>query len=191
MKVSISKKNKKVHCPNISLTPIASCANSKVCSKGCYAVKAYRQYPNVRTAWDRNFTLAMNDPAEYFNQIHEYLLKHKPRMFRWHVAGDILNQQYLEYMIDIASNLPDIKFLCFTKRYDLIYRLNEIPKNLSIVMSCWPGMPLPKQKLPRAFLQNGTEKRVKNALECQGTCENCGMCWHLGELKKNVVFHKH
>ena len=52
-------------------------------------------------------------------------------------------------------------------------------------------MRLPKTTLPLAYMQDGTEKRVTNALECPGNCETCGMCWNLKSLNKNVVFKKH
>jgi hypothetical protein len=93
-------------------------------------------------------------------------------------------------MITIAKAFPSIKFLAFTKKYDLDY--SKIPNNLSIVLSAWPNWPLPKHG-PIAFMQDGTEDRYndQDTLECQGCCEHCSLCWYLSQLNKNVVFHKH
>ena len=69
--------------------------------------------------------------------------------------------------------------------------MKNLPNNLTIVISVWPGLRIPNSKLPKAFMQDGTENRINNAIECPGNCENCGMCWNLSKLGKNVVFNKH
>lgn len=188
--VKISSKNSKLgEIDNVSLTPIKSCTNCKQCSKNCYALKSYRMFPNVKNAWDHNFKLAKTNRAAYFKGINDYIRKKQPKLFRWHVAGDILDQAYFESMKAIARFNPNTKFLAFTKNYNI--KFYAIPKNLSIILSAWPGLPLPKKNLPIAFYQDGTENRVKNAIECFGKCDSCGMCWSLKMLGKNVVFHKH
>ena len=40
--------------------------------------------------------------------------------------------------------------------------------------------------------EDGSEVRVpKDAIECPGNCESCGMCYELDRLGRDVVFHKH
>lgn len=185
--IKISDGNDKIgKCPNVSTPPGSTC--NGMC-KGCYALNIYRRYGTVRTAWDNNLLLLKKNRKRFFREIGVYLTYAKRRFFRWHVSGDIADQDYLENMKRLARENPDIRFLAFTKRYELTYR--NIPKNLSIVMSAWPGKPLPRKNLPIAFMQDGTETRVKNAMECVGSCEDCGLCWYLKELRKNVVFYKH
>lgn len=78
---------------NINLPPILSCAYGVPCSSsGCYAKKAYRQYPNVRNAWNWNFNLYKTDSNDYFASIIKQLKRkrHLDR-FRWHSSGDILD----------------------------------------------------------------------------------------------------
>jgi hypothetical protein len=146
-------------------------------------------HPSVKKSWDSNLTLAKTDHKRYFGMVREYLDKWKPEFFRWHVSGDILNQRYLNNMVSIARNYPEIKFLTFTKMHQLRY--TDLPDNLTIVFSAWPGMPVPSG-LPIAWLQDGTETRVPdNALHCPGNCENCGMCWNLDRIGRDVVFNKH
>jgi hypothetical protein len=201
MKVHITDGNDKLGAiPNISLPPVLSCLKGVPCAKsGCYAKKFFGR-PSVKKAWMENYKLATRNRVSYFNQIRQYLTRKSPRFFRWHVSGDILDQQYLDIVVGIAKSFPKIKFLVFTKRYDLTFP--DLPENLSIVFSMWPGWnPLESEStkwiksnllLPRAFMQDGTETRVPaSALECPGNCISCGMCWHLKNLGRDVVFHKH
>jgi len=152
-------------------------------------------YPSVRKAWDKNYSLAKTDLTAYMSDICEYCETKKPRFFRWHVAGDILNQDYLNHMIMIASACPYTKFLAFTKMHNLDYRQADKMDNLTIVFSMFPSMDMPENKFgfPVAWCQDGTEKRMNSfiTLECPGHCDTCGMCWHLPRLGKDVVFNIH
>ena len=91
--VSISKGNRKLGgVMNISTSPRKCCPVGVPCAhKGCYALKAYRLYPGTRKAWSRNERVAKRHPDSYFRQIAARVADVKPRLFRWHVAGDILS----------------------------------------------------------------------------------------------------
>lgn len=192
--ICISNGNSKLgSIPNVSLIPGRDCGDVP-CKRECYALKAWRQYKDTRAAWTRNSRAAHSDPAEYFGQLRDYLNRKNPRWFRWHVAGDILSQSYLESMKSIASDFPKTRFLAFTKRHDLRYA--NLPSNLAIVFSFWPGWGTEEKVretgLPIAWMQNGEESRVPTtAVECPGSCENCAMCWNLKAINRDVVFHKH
>jgi hypothetical protein len=109
--------------------------------------------------------------------------------FRWHVGGDIPNQAYFEGMKLVAEAAPNTRFMAYTKRYDLDY--HNRPLNLTIIMSCWPGYKLPKNSLPRFWVQDNTENRVPaDAFKCPGGCETCRKCWFL-KVGDNVVIQKH
>lgn len=176
---------------NVSLTPCKSCLPSAPCKAQCYALKAYRMYSSVRDCWNANLFDATHERSGYFDGIEKHLSKRKPRFFRWHVAGDILDQDYLDRMVDVASRFPEVKFLAFTKRHDLKYLCT--PRNLQIVFSMWPGFgSTRKRSIRRAWMQDGTETRVPaDAIECPGHCDMCGMCWSLDSIGRDVVFHKH
>ena len=207
MTVHISSGNSKLgkHIPNISLPPGYTCVKGVPCAEAssCYAHKAWRQYPNVRRAWTENLIHFMMQPENYFIQIQQYLWLHKPKRFRWHVAGDIPNQDYLEHMILIAKLNRLTAFLCFTKRYELSY--SGLPSNLSIIASAWPGysivhVPWTAEAinyvtggfLPIAWCQDGTETRIPHdAIACPGSCDGCDECWSLRQTGKDVWFHKH
>ena len=42
------------------------------------------------------------------------------KFFRFHVAGDIMNYDYFEHMIEIAKNNPTTEILVFTKQYEIV-----------------------------------------------------------------------
>jgi hypothetical protein len=196
--VSISEGNRKLGgVMNVSTSPRKCCPKDVPCAtEGCYALKAYRLYPGTRKAWNRNARIAKRHPDSYFGQIAARVAKAKPRLFRYHVAGDILSEDYLRGMCRIADQNPNTHFLAFTKAFDIVNHyedLESIPGNLVIVFSAWPGMNFQNPHNHRvAWMQDGTETRVpKDAIQCPGNCETCGLCYELSRLGVDVVFHKH
>lgn len=191
--ISISDGNTKLgSIPNISLLPGTDCGNCTLCIKDCYAMKPVRMYPKTRAAWAKNSNLAKTDRVEYFKAILAWITLNQPEFFRWHVGGDILDQDYLEWMHIVARSSPSTKFLCFTKMYHLDF--SRLPSNLVVVASMWPGLKSHKniEHLPKAWMQDGTETRVpEDAIPCPGLCEDCGMCWSLPRLGVDVVFKRH
>jgi hypothetical protein len=197
MKTHISDGNDKIgNMPNVSLAPCKGCGPDAPCKKDCYAMKAYRMYPSTKVAWDDNLGMANKDRDAFFADIDSFLAgkRKAPRFFRWHVAGDIQDADYLRRMIAIAKKFPETKFLAFTKRHDIIKAYKgDVPENMEIVLSMWPGFGDTKMKrFRRAWMQDGTETRIpSDALECAGFCETCGMCWNLNKIGRDVFFEKH
>lgn len=195
MKAKISEGNTKIgNIPNVSHSPIKGCPNGVPCAKKgeCYAIKAYSRHKATTAAWNHNFDLLNSDISAYFNSLDEYLTEAKPNMFRIHVAGDFLNQAHLDMWKATAAKHSKTKFLAFTKQHGLDY--NTTPQNLTIVFSMWPGFGDNQKSMPRAWMldpKNEDSRIPKNAIECSGTCESCGMCWSLNELKRDVFFRKH
>jgi len=177
---------------NVSLPPIVACvlAAAKLCGKSCYAKKAYVNYPTAKNAWDGNFEVLQNSPAEFFQGIRELLAKHNPEFFRWWVSGDTRTQEELDEQIAIAREFPTVKFLMFTKNHALNFR--KLPENFVVVFSMWPGYGNTRKKMPRAWMDDGTDRRIPDeAFECAGNCERCMVCWHLPTIGVDVVFKKH
>jgi len=165
--ITISDGNRKVgSVPSIGLPPVITCNPKAKCFKDCYVLKSYRIYPSVRQAYQKNLNTFNSNPDLYFESISEFIRIRKPTLFRFHVSGDIPNRRYLAGMIKLAVNNPDTKFLAFTKRYSLNKLFKNVPDNLSIVISAWPGMRLPATNLPIAFMDDGKESRINNALPC-------------------------
>lgn len=180
--VTISSGNSKLgNIPNVSLTPIKTCPSDAPCYRKCYAMKAYRMYEVVRKAWDTNTAMVLGSVhtrQEYFDQVRNYLFDKTPEHFRWHVAGDIPDQDYLKRMYKVARQSPGTQHLVFTKRLYLNY--GHRPKNMSVRLSMWPGWGnTSRKKLPRAWCQDGTETRIPEGTPvCSGSCITCKKCWH-------------
>jgi len=196
--LSITNGNTKLgkRCGNLSLRPIADCgSNCSYCAKTCYARKFYSR-PSVKAAWTANSVAyraadQSGDWGEVEAAVDAYLQRRPDmRTFRIHVAGDFLSQSHLDSWRRIARRHTSVRFLAFTKRFDLSWA--NLPANLVIIFSMWPGMPDTAPAGPRCWVQDGTETRVpRSAIECGGSCEQCGMCWNLRALRRDVVIHVH
>ena len=179
--------------PNISLPPIITCGEDVACRKLCYAVKFFKMYPGVKTAWEENLSEYLKDPDNYFNEIGEYLKRRSVKYFRFHVSGDIPDKDYLFRIIKLAEKNKNTKIRLFTKRYDWASELSsKFPPNLNVALSAWPGVNLEnKNNLPVAWLldrSNIDERIPGDVFKCKDDCSKCKVCWN---TKRDVVFHKH
>ena len=191
MKLTISKGNRKMGAiPNLSLPPVLTCRTGVPCAGKCYANKAYRMYPTVRAAWDGNWELWQKDPCSFVSQLGAWLDKHKPEWFRFHVSGDIPDPAYWFNVHCVVGWFPKTRFMLFTKCFD--YHYQNIPENLSVVLSMWPGQPMPEHlnHLPKAWCLPD-DRAPAAALLCPGNCEACGACWSLGKRGLDVAFNLH
>lgn len=201
-KVSINRGSKGSKIENIvstSFPPGITCTSAPCYAEGCYAYNIYKRRKNVRDAWDRNFRIYRKDPDSYWKQLEEKIVILKTTLFRYMVGGDIPNQEYLDSAYALAKKLPETKFLIFTKRYSL--EVSTPPKNLTVVISTWPGYPAPSKyigKLPFAWVDNGSENRIlPTFMKCAHfsvliklNCFQCRTCWNLTP-QDNIVFPKH
>jgi hypothetical protein len=198
----ISDGNKKIgKIPNVSLPPIVSCQPGVPCAKqGCYSMKAWNQYPDTRRARRHNWAKLHHDRNAFFQDIYNYLVL-KPRQrkfplfFRWNVDGDIPNQDYLEGMKEVARAHTKVKMLAFTKNYTLNF--DSLPQNLTVVPSAWPHHPLcndvdKRFRMAWMWDNKNRDERIKgNYYVCSGHCTGCWACWHIDQMEKDVLFHKH
>jgi hypothetical protein len=152
----------------------------------------------VRKQWDANLEHLERDMEGFFEEIYKKLSsKITYKFFRWHVGGDLVNAVHFSYIQGIARLLPEIKFLIFTKQYEIInYSVSEqfpFPPNLTVVFSGWPGLEMDNpNNFPVAWMDDGTDQRIpEDAIHCFGSCENCGICWSLKGVNKDVKFDRH
>ena len=179
----ISSGNRKIgRVLNVSLPPIMTCANCSECKYLCYDIKACAQYPNtVIDARMRNYVILKKDRDEYFARIQAALSSRKTnKFFRWHVAGDIVDYDYFDRMVEIARENPGFKFWTYTKNYKIV---NEwianhggraaCPENLSIMFSEWRGIPMDNPYHFGEFrvVFKGEEK--PSGHYCPGNCDIC------------------
>jgi len=170
---------------NMSLPPIKTCAKLLPCFKHCFALRCYKLRTNARKAWDRNLSIYNSNPDSYFSQIQDSIRKRNPKIFRFHVSGDIPSQDYYDRMIKTVKMFPNTLFNCYTKKYNL--RFGRRPKNLDLRISVWPDLPYPAKlnKFPKAFIVG--DKRITRGLyHCDKSipCIDCLVCWN----KQDVVF---
>ncbi len=181
LKICITNGNRKIgHVMNVSLLPIFTCINNcQGCRFFCYDVKACMQYKNVIIARVRNTVLLWRDRDRYFELIDQKISRRRTnKYFRWHVAGDIIDSDYFERMIEIARNHSDFVFWTYTKQYNIInqycdkYGKDSIPSNFSIMFSQWDGIKIVN---PYNFPEFIVYDDITNAKEhvCPGNCELC------------------
>jgi hypothetical protein len=201
--ISINNGNSKTGqaCLTISL-PTITCRADAPCRKGCYCMRGRQTIPNVCGAYYRNFRIWQENPVEYEEQLYYHIKFSGLTLCRYNDAGDIPDREYFDMMVRVAIRLPEVKFLCYTKKYDIINKyLDEgktIPENLCVRFSYWD-----KQwevdnphNLPVAYVDFKKKERnvqiPKNAFECpagKATCSVCKMCFH--QKVKAVYFHEH
>jgi hypothetical protein len=158
-----------------------------VCSS-CYALKGRYVFPNVVQAMERRFQ-AMSDPnwIQYMTELirlkyRKY--KGKDRVFRWHDSGDLQSPEHLDKIVQIAKNLPDIKFWLPTRERKIIaswilLHPEGLPPNLVVRVS----MQMVGQSAlggPQYFTQStvGADTGYLCPAPKQGnTCGDCRACW--------------
>lgn len=203
MKIKISKSNSKLGLiPSVSLPPILTCRQACPCQTDCYALKGRYRFQNVKNNLSSNLELYITSPDQYFNEIKEAIDGGIVRYsyFRWHAAGDIVDEDYFIRMVKLAEELPHVNFLAFTKKYELVnnfIRVNgDLPENLNLVFSAWGNMldvdnPF---DLPVAYVRFKDKNKngfiPETALGCSGNCTSCLQCWSI-KKKQSVVFDKH
>lgn len=181
LKICITNGNSKIgHVMNVSLLPIFTCINNcHGCRFFCYDIKACMQYKNVIMARARNTVLLWRDRDKYFELVEKKIShRRKNKYFRWHVAGDIIDLDYFERMIEIAKNHKDFVFWTYTKQYTIVnnycdkYGKNSIPSNFSIMFSQWDGIEIVN---PYNFPEFRVYDDITNVKEhvCPGNCELC------------------
>lgn len=184
--MAISKGNRKIgRVMNVSLPPILTCANCSECMYLCYDIKACNQYPGtVIDARARNLAVLLADRDEYFRRIDAAISRRrKHKFFRWHVAGDIVDIDYLARMVDIARRHPDFIFWTYTKNYAVVNqyvrdhggdRAAAIPENLSIMFSEWRGMPMDNPySFPEFSVVFKSDPVKPVGHYCPGNCDVC------------------
>lgn len=195
---NISPENRKMgRMPSVSLPPVVTCNRDAGCTRGdCYALRMCDYAIGCRKSWGRNLEQWRENPAEFERELDAYFGNlNAPRYFRWFVGGDIPDPHFWLLMVRIARKYPQVRFLAFSKQYEFLR--GRIPSNLQIVVSAWPGLPIPR-RLRRRFRvawmrdpKNPDPRIPDDALKCPGGCDHCGMCWNLGEIGRDVVFDKH
>lgn len=154
---------------------------------------------SVRNAYQNNYHILLTEPEVYWREVEAAVML--SRYFRFHVSGDIPNEDYLLHMIQLAGRNGHCQILCFTKRYEFVNAYlaggGTLPGNLHIIFSAWVGLPMVNPfSLPEAHVRyrDGSTTAATTAQECGGNCTECavtdGGCWVL-KNGEQVVFDEH
>lgn len=201
-KVNISHTNSKLGAiPSVNIPAGKTCRADAPCQKGCYAKKGNWLFKNVQTSLENNLAIFKESPKDYFDSIIEQLNGlNMFRYFRWHSAGDIVNETYFNGVVRVAKEVPQTGFLLFTKKFSIVNEYikqgGEIPANLHVVFSAWDNTFKVDNpyNLPVTYVRFKDESKNADipllAIPCTGNCEKCLACWALKEGQA-VVFNKH
>ena len=185
--VSISEGNTKTgKFPSVSLLPRLSCPWSRckgTCGEKCYAIKLAKLRPVVMEAYARNTAVLKLCPVAYFRAVGNAI--RRASFFRFHIAGDIPNKDYLYMMHYLAENNPSCTILCFTKQYEIVndYLAHNVkPSNLQILFSGWTNLdPVNPYNLPETTVYKTEADKKPEWIACGGNCLDCaihdGGCW--------------
>lgn len=200
VKVSISVSKLGATIPSINLPPIVTCRPDAPCRHGCYALRGNFIYKGVKNRLAENLAAYKENPKLFFDMIAEQTKLSK--FCRWHSSGDIVDMEYLTGMCRVARKNKGVKYLCFTKKYELVNEYlkggHRIPSNLRIVFSCWKDfVPENPYNFPTTWVyfpkkgENEFNGLIpEDAIPCQGKCYACQACWQL-KKGQSVVFRKH
>lgn len=189
-KMAISGGNKKLgQVPYLSLPPAEVCSKDLPCYEHCYAQKQTGMLGSVQSGYKKNLDFYKKAPDDYFKGLSSWIkLKGDITMFRFHTAGDIPDQGYLDGMLKLIREHQDIVFIIFTKQYDLKYPTPaKLPDNLVMIFSMWPDHKV-KKKLTgysKAWIE-GDSRIPANSLRMYGTCDYFGL--DIRALKWDIVF---
>jgi hypothetical protein len=198
--VRISNKNSKMgEVASVSLVPFFSCPGvcKETCGKKCYAAKLANLRPAVLYSYAINQALVMYRPEIYWASVD--LACKAVKYFRFHVAGDILNYEYFENMIQIARNNPTTEILVFTKQYEIVNKWidinGSIPENMHLLFSGWENLtPNNPHKLPETNIFKTEDEIKENWKICGGNCFKCACrgvgCWQ-AKTGETIAFKLH
>jgi hypothetical protein len=172
-----------------------------VCGK-CYAFKGMYVFPCVKNAQKRRLEILRADLPTWTNNMVELLQakyrnkkSKKDRVFRFHDSGDIQSLEHLEAIVQIAKNLPSIRFWLPTKEIKTIRLwLSANPKGFPLNLIVRISAPMIGR--PAAPISGTLSSTVSAGVgySCpapkQGNnCGDCRACWSLNV--PSVDYHEH
>lgn len=164
------------------------------CENYCYAVRDAKLYHNtVIPSVAKNTLIMRNDMDGCFKQLKEQLVSKKANILRYHSSGEIETYDQLLHMVRLATEMPQVKFYFYTKRFNILEnylkRNDKLPDNLVANVSEWKGNTkgYKLDGLNVFMYDDGTDQRMKSIVHCPAvdakghktgvTCSQCGRCF--------------
>lgn len=184
----------------VNLPAVTTCRPDAPCYKQCYARRGNFAFKGVKDGIQKNLDAYLENPEGFFKVIDAELSMIPYKFFRYHSSGDCPDMKYLDLMCKLARKHKGTKFLCFTKKYEMVNTYLDThrkPSNLTLVFSNWDDWKCENpHNLPCSYVKfNDTTEIPQKAIPCSGFCGECVRtegknCW---DLKKgqSVYFKKH
>lgn len=173
--------------------------------KKCYADGGCYSFSDNQAKYSENLKFYNNSTNEQFLDALQLAIDVIGfKLFRYFTCGDIPNYRFLECMVQLAKNNPDVEFWSYTKKYNICNRYvaenggsieKALPSNLVIIFSHWLNedgsyypMENPYNFPTSEFIPYGMEKLAEEATficPCSDptvnvTCETCeNKCYRL------------
>lgn len=177
---------------NCPIGSILRKVKDSVCSI-CYAHKGMYVFRCVREAQERRLKILLADMDGWRKNMTALLAAKyakktgDDKVFRWHDSGDLQNAEHLSAIVQIAKDLPGIRFWLPTKEYSLIRKWilahGSFPENLAVRVSA-PMLGAEMVSIPGTVSSTvGSGKGFAcEAYTRGGKCGDCRACW-----KKEIV----
>lgn len=174
--------------------------NGSICHD-CYARHGNNLWANAQKGFKKR-SLAVKEPY-WTSFMTELISRDQQRRkskksptghFRWFNSGDLESLEHLEKIVEIAKNLPHIKFWLPTREYGMVklFKVSgkKFPPNLCVRLSAL----MIDQKAPRLFGLPGSgvvyDRKKSNCRAYKGgekaNCGSCRMCW---DKKVKAVYY--
>lgn len=121
-----------------------TCKHSCECYKNgsCYACNGCYNFASNQAIYSENYNFFRNSTEkEFTDAIQTVINELNYKLFRYFTCGDIPNQKFVDCMVKLAKDNPDIMFWSYTKKYEIINRWidenGNLPENLTIIFSHW------------------------------------------------------
>lgn len=166
-----------------------------VCNK-CYAMRGNYLFDVVKAAHERRFQSLSNPEWVAAMTLAIQKLEYSGH-FRWHDSGDIQDLPHLIKIVQVARNLPKIKFWLPTREYgivaEFVRKVGPFPRNLIVRLSSYMMEGAPPVELAKK-LGVKTSGVSKEGFTCpapsQGNkCLDCRACWN--SRVANVIYKRH
>lgn len=185
-----------------------STVEGSICSS-CYGKKGHYMWPMANNALENRYDKLQNALNNEINHWREamtlsiYLTGEK--YFRWHDNGDIQSEKHLQWIVDIANWLPEVKFWIPTHEKGMaikyIKRNGKFPDNLCVRISgdfvngYKELIYIEKYGMNISLVYDkGEFDNVSEGFKCMvsrySNKKNCGRCRRCWDKKTNAIIYK-
>lgn len=195
--LNVSEGNSKTgeKCVNFNFSIEYTCDHNCECYKKglCYAESGCYLFACNQAKYSENINFYKAAGTEFFCKALQLAIDtFKYNLFRFFTCGDIPNKQFVDCMVKLAKDNPDIRFWSYTKKYNIVNSWidenGDLPENLVVIFSHWlnsDGTYFPmnnKHNLPTSeFIPFGKEhlaETVTHICPCSdpsviATCATC------------------